>query len=74
MHGGLDLLKTAQLYLTNTLARYPIFFRERFKLEGSFAQLTRREYVFLAGIKHLKSGFQGLAPAGQSSASAIWMS
>ena len=65
MHGGLDLLKTAQLYLTHTLARYAIFCRELFKLRGSFAQLARREYVFLARIKRLNGSFQGLAPSGQ---------
>jgi hypothetical protein len=65
VHCGLYLLKTAQLYLTHTLARYAILGGERFKLRGSFAQLARREYVFLAGIKRLNGSFQGLVPSGQ---------
>jgi len=65
VHRGLYLLKTAQLYLTYTLARYAILRCERFKVRGSFAQLARREYVFLAGIKRLKSSFQSLVPSGQ---------
>jgi hypothetical protein len=65
VHCGLYLLKTAQLYLTHTLARYAILRRERFELRGIFAQLARREYVFLAGIKRLNGSFQSLAPSGQ---------
>ena len=58
-------LKAAQFYLTHSLARYAILRRERFELRGIFAQLARREYVFLAGIKRLNGSFQSLAPSGQ---------